>query len=442
LESPANPGRFTESEAGLAFDVVVEVSDGLLTSQTSATLVVDGGPGDIAGVTFVSTLPDTLVDPSHTFSYQYVAEGSESSGAVRYRLLKGPPEASLDEASGLFSWTANAMGVHGVMVSARDDRDSVVVTTALGVRGTVCPEDLGSQLRSCLRDGFSPSRTLGYDRARDTMYAKIDLEADGYVRGIYTGYAVKYEGDGTPRQIMLSGGINAEHVWPQSMGAGSEPARSDLHHLYPSRDRVNSSRGNSPFANLTVATTNTWWRLDQRYDTVPSDDLGLYSKTGSGVFEPRDFAKGAAARSILYFFAIYEDVADEPFMLVQKDVVSGWDQAYTPAGWEVKRTYMVSEHQQNVNPFILDSTLSARMFMAPVSLEKEGNPLVVALEQNHPNPFRHSTTITYSLPEPSYVRLTVFSLLGQEVGFAASSGPARRDVRRERPALRYVLLHS
>jgi hypothetical protein len=42
-------------------------------------------------------------------------------------------------------------------------------------------------------------------------------------------------------------------------------------------------------------------------------------------------------------------------------------------------------------------------------------PQELALEQNYPNPFNPATTIKYSLPERTDVRVSVYSLLGQEI---------------------------
>ena len=42
-------------------------------------------------------------------------------------------------------------------------------------------------------------------------------------------------------------------------------------------------------------------------------------------------------------------------------------------------------------------------------------PTSFMLYQNHPNPFNPTTTISYSLPEQSMVKLTVFDIQGREI---------------------------
>lgn len=50
-----------------------------------------------------------------------------------------------------------------------------------------------------------------------------------------------------------------------------------------------------------------------------------------------------------------------------------------------------------------------------VSNEEEALPVSFSLEQNYPNPFNPSSTIQFSLPEASEVRLDVFTITGQHV---------------------------
>lgn len=121
-----------------------------------------------------------------------------------------------------------------------------------------------------------------------TSLKTIDSYDGDYVECIYTGERLGKDNSGS-----ASGQWNKEHIWAKSHGFNDQKytAYSDLHHLRVSEARINSSRSNSYF--------------DEVSNPTNQDDYG--NKWTSTVFEPRDEVKGDIARMLLYMVVRYED---------------------------------------------------------------------------------------------------------------------------------------
>ena len=220
----------------------------------------------------------------------------------------------------------------------------------------------GNDLLDYLRLNYKTSSTLGYDHARDTLYLQIERN-NGEVKGVYTHYTAPLPDGIDPSGYLYVNGINCEHVWPQSMGAGDEPQKSDMHHLRPCKDNVNSSRGNKPFGEINDWQTDNWYWQNQSTSNIPSSNINEYSESFSSYFEPREDKKGDIARTIFYFYTMYNNEADANFFEVQKEQLKIWHEQDPSNNDEVIRTWAIAAYQQNKpNPFILDETLILRAY--------------------------------------------------------------------------------
>ena len=237
------------------------------------------------------------------------------------------------------------------------------------------PGQSGADLLDAIDADYSPDRTLGYGPARDSLYT-YEQRTDGQLCGVYTRFCITLAPGVDASTNAYEQGINAEHSWPQSLGAGSEPARSDLHHLFPSKDNVNSSRGNHPYGEIPDVETDTWFREGDRQSAIPTVFVDEWSERDnshpdpgfSGRFEPREDHAGNAARAMFYFRAVYPaQVAAEdaqPFFDVQRADLLAWHYQDPVDLEEYARSAWIATLQGTENPFVLDSTLARRAYPA------------------------------------------------------------------------------
>ena len=165
---------------------------------------------------------------------------------------------------------------------------------------------------------------------------------------------------------------------------------------------------------------------------IPSSNIDLYSELDNGrAFEPREDFKGNVARAIFYFWSVYQNRAvvkdDVSFFNGMKDVLYDWHKHDPVDEMEWNRSLGAEQVQGNKNPFVHDSTLVDRVYFGgqvvtneyTIQQEFSQGQKKIRLLQNYPNPFNPSTTISFELTSPEYIRLSVYTMLGQPVAMLA-----------------------
>lgn len=242
------------------------------------------------------------------------------------------------------------------------------------------PELTGNALLTQIRTDYKPATVYSYNTARDSMFSRT-YNVNGVVTCVYTGDTIDIPyGIASPRPIANNHVPNwsTEHVFPQSMGALTGNANSDMHHLMPVRQDVNGSRSNTPFGYVSAAQASIWWGSAGSQTATPSGDLNLWSRAqGSSKFEPRTESKGNIARAAFYFFTMYTDVANSGFFHGMMSDLRGFHAQDVVDPAEYERTNHIGRMQGNKpNPFIIDTTLVRRIFFTDYTppVPSEGSP--------------------------------------------------------------------
>ncbi|MGM0705025.1 MAG: endonuclease [Bacteroidota bacterium] len=235
---------------------------------------------------------------------------------------------------------------------------------------TLYPDLEGTELAEQLRDDFGDPATYEYDVARDSLYGRVFNENEE-VEAFYTGFTAPLLEGQSPSASMAEEGINAEHLWPQSLGAGELPARSNMHILVPARENVNSARSNFPFGVIAPDDVDTWYRNATSQNVAPPEsEQPEWSRVAGNRFEPRDVSKGEVARALFYFQLVYPGRADGAFLAQQEEDLRTWHEDHPVSEAEQRRNVLIASQQSNkLNPFALDPSLIDRVNLTPESTE-------------------------------------------------------------------------
>ena len=229
----------------------------------------------------------------------------------------------------------------------------------------------GDALFQLLVQDFKPTRVNDYTSGREYMFRTV-FNRNDTIETIYAGLERFLD----PReesaiQFLLTGDtdrrVDTEHSFPRSKGADRDTeAGSNLHHLFPARQRVNSARSNVPFGEVNDAQASSWFLGSNTQSNIPGQNIDEFSELGQGRFEPRESKKGDIARAIFYFYTMYRDRAenaDSEFFPLQVDDLCNWhfDDPVDQGEWE--RTHLIADFQDNkTNPFIIDCSLASRLY--------------------------------------------------------------------------------
>ncbi len=193
-----------------------------------------------------------------------------------------------------------------------------------------------------------------YKTARKHLFGTLHLERDNgnaaYIRDVYCDEVYT---NSTPRIGKIGKGripnhevVNCEHTWPQSKfdrGALSRYQVGDLHHLYPSQNRANSTRGNYNFGKVDAK--------NSRLDYCPA------SKFDGNTYEPPTYHKGNVARAMFYFAVRY----DRKINSQMEETLRQWHELDPVDEEERLRNDRIEDIQGNRNPFIDAPDLVSRI---------------------------------------------------------------------------------
>ncbi|MBW7887839.1 MAG: endonuclease [Bacteroidetes bacterium] len=293
-------------------------------------------------------------------------------------------------------YNPSATGAHNGTISFSSAGVETQSVSVSGTYTTVAPPSsdyysgayrlYGTALRAALHNIIKGHSVVSYDGLY-SAFPSTDSKPNGKVWDIYSdvpGGTPAYEYTHGQKKCGSYSGegdcYNREHSWCDSWLGQTNPARSDLFHMYPTDGYVNNRRSNFPFGKVGSVT----------WTSTNGGKLGTCSYPGytGTVFEPIDEYKGDIARSTMYMSVRYytEDSKWITTPATNKSDLLSW-YANLLYDWSIQDTVSVKElnrnnaifsFQKNRNPFIDHPEFAAEIWKTNMA------PAVVSVSQLSP----------------------------------------------------------
>lgn len=316
--------------------------DGVAASNLVVDFSADVTSGDQPLTVTFTNLVSGGTSP-YLFSWDFDEDGLEDSSAEN-------PVHTFTEA-GVYSISLRVLDSDtGDSTHVKTDYITVNSTSIESYYSSIT-ETSGQALKSQLYTLIATNTLSDYDASREAMYSSID-NVNNSITGVYSGLEVAHNYGNTSSPA----GIDCEHSYPQSWLEEYETptdyaiARTDIHHLFPTKSEVNSSRGNLPFDNVN-SVLNSW--------TEASGYVSYrgYNIDGETVFEVADQHKGNTARAMLYMntrwnLPLSDDGSTTGLNIDMLPTLLQWHESDPVDQAEIDRNEGIYAYQGNRNPFV------------------------------------------------------------------------------------------
>jgi deoxyribonuclease-1 len=235
-----------------------------------------------------------------------------------------------------------------------------LVTLSFGIYGKIPAGSYYHKASFNIENGVSPKlalfkainqhTVLSYKQARRHLFGRLHLEktANGSytVKDVYCRKDVGENYGVGPDRIPNNTIMNCEHTWPQSRfnkQMSKTAQKTDLHHLFPSDSKANSSRGNLRFGAVNGRDAHNNCSSSQRGSDILSSGTS---------FEPPVEHRGNVARALFYFSVRYQIKITRQ----EETHLREWHLSDPVDDQERQRNEEIYAIQGNRNPFIDEPT--------------------------------------------------------------------------------------